>query len=168
MNHMFCRALFLGVHYVIHVHGTLKHFEMFTVIQYMYESGVWYHCFFNIVYGCQYSFRQISVREFNDVFFLDSGTVLVASQNVEDLTQISSNTDQKCLPGKGDPLSALVSNANQQRHPECLLQRGKEELTTQPPHPINSFPQQGLSLIQERQNDSIVHTSTDPGKQVYQ
>ena len=109
------------------------------------------------------------MHEFNDVFFLDSGTVLVASQNVEDLTQISSNTDQKCLPGKGDPLSALVSNANQQRHPECLLQRGKEEFTTQPPCPIRGFPQQGLSLVQKRQNDSIVHTCTraDPGKQVY-
>ena len=100
--------------------------------------------------------------------FFGPGTVLVASQNLEDRTQISSITDQRCLPRKGDPLSALVSNANQQQHPECLLQRGKEELTTQPPHPISSFPQQGLSPVQERQNDSIVHISADPGKQVYQ
>ena len=107
-----------------------------------------------------------SVHEFNDVFFFAPGTALT-SQKLH-VTEISSIADQRYLTGKGDPSSALVSNANQQGQAECLLQRGKEELTTQPPHPINSFPQQGLSLIQERQNDSIVHTSTDPGKQVYQ
>ena len=105
--------------------------------------------------------------EFNDVFFFAPGTAL-ASQKLH-VTEISPIADQRYLTGKGDPSSALVSNANQQGHPECLLQRGKEELTIHPPHPISSFPQQGLSLVQKRQNDSIVHTCTraDPGKQVY-
>ena len=104
------------------------------------------------------------------MFFFAPGTALVASQKHEDLKQISSSADQRYLTGQGDPLSALVSNANQQGHPECLLQIGKEKLTTQPPHPIRGFPQQGLSLFQKRQNDSIVHTCTsaDPGKQLYQ
>ena len=96
--------------------------------------------------------------------FLGPGTALVASQKLKDLTQMSSIADQRYLTGKGDPLSALVSNANQQGHPECLLQRGQEDLTTQPPHPIQ---QQGLSLVQKRQNDSTVQTIADPGKQVY-
>ena len=144
---------------------------------YMYESGVsyMYHKipFFDIVYGCQYSCLQISVHEFNDVFFFCPDPALVASQNLDDVTKISSIADQRYLTGKEDPVSALVSNANQQGHLECLLQRGREELTTQPPHPISGFPQQasGLSLAQKRQNDSIVHTCTctsaDPGKQVY-
>ena len=107
------------------------------------------------------------------VFFSGPGTALVqASQKLEDLTQISSKADQRYLTGKEDPVSALVSNANQEGHPECLLQRRKEELhvTTQPPHPIRRLPLQGLSLAQKKQNDSIVHTCTsaDPGKQVYQ
>ena len=99
------------------------------------------------------------MREFNDVFFFVPGTALVVSQRLEDLTQfhVSSIADQICLTGKGDPLKALVSNANQQGHPECLLQRGKEELTTQPPHPIRGFPQQGLSLVQKRQNNKLFH-----------
>ena len=105
----------------------------------------------------------------NFVFFSGPGTALVASQKLEDLTQVSSKADERYLTGKEDPLSALVSNATQNGHPECLLQRGKEELTTQPPHPIRRFPLQGLSLAQKRQNDSIVHTCTsaDPGKQVH-
>ena len=101
------------------------------------------------------------MREFNDVFFFAPGTALVASQRLEDLTQlhVSSIADQMYLTGKGVPLSVLVSNANQQGHPECLLQRGKEEVTTQPPHPIRGILQQGLSVVQKRQNISIVLTS---------
>lgn len=108
-----------------------------------------------------------SVHEFNVVFFFAPGTAL-ASQKLH-VTEISPIADQRYLTGKGDPSSALVSNANQQGQAECLLQRGKEEFTTQPPYPIRDFPQQGLSLVQKRQNDSIVHTCTsaDPGKQVY-
>ena len=97
------------------------------------------------------------MREFNGVFFFAPGTASVASQKHEDITQISSSADQRYLTGQGDPLSTLVSNANQQGHPECLLQRGKEELTTQPPHPIRGFPQQGLSLVQKRQNNKLFH-----------
>lgn len=107
--------------------------------------------------------------EFNDVFFFGPGSALVASQKLKDLTQISSIADHGYLTEKRDPSSALVSNANQQGNPENLLQRGPEDLTTQAPHdhPMRGFPQQGLSLVQKRQNDSIVQTIiADPGKQV--
>ena len=92
------------------------------------------------------------------------GTALVATQKLKGLTQISSSPYQGFLAGRGD---ALVSKASHCGQPE-LLQRGQEDLTTQAPLPL-SFPQQGLTLAQKRQNDPIVQTIADPGtcKQVY-
>jgi len=72
----------------------------------------------------------------------------------------SSTADQRHLTGTGNTFGAFIANANHE-----MLQRQREDLTTQPDHTIGS--KQGLLVVQKRPNDPIVQTTVDPGKQVY-
>lgn len=63
-------------------------------------------------------------------------------------------------------MHASVSSANYRREPE-LLQKWKEDFTTLTDCSTGGMLQQGLSMVQNRQNDPVLQTIADPGKQVY-
>ena len=64
---------------------------------------------------------------------------------------MSSTADQRHLTGNHD-------------EPE-MLQRGRIDLTTQADHTTGGVLQQGLSVVQKMQNDPVLQTIPDPGKQ---
>ena len=89
-----------------------------------------------------------------NILFLNQGRVLAATQRLKQLSQMSSTADERHSAG------------NHGEGESEMLQRGRVEFVTQAYHTTRSNWQQGLSLVQKMQNDPVLQTSTDPGKQV--
>lgn len=141
--------------------------------QYIVCSIFNYHCyepgcpmlFFNIVCNCS-RFDEFLCEFKTQFFFPNQGPVLAATQGLKQPSQMSSTADQRHLTGLGEAFYAFVSSANHdEREPE-MLQRRREDLTTQADHTKGGILQEDLSVVQKIQNVAVLQTIADPGKQV--